>query len=518
MGGLAAIGGGVAGAAARASTARPAFTGIVPPANPPANIPMTLGGATIYGCTPTNDTPQCVGPVLHAIDHARALEGVPPMMLPTDWAGLTIAQQVFVVTNLERVARGLPPVIGTVPAFNADAQAGADMPGDPVVPPSTPLRPVVSSWGSIWAGGPINALDSDYHWMYMDGWGGSQATTFNIDCRGPMTTVGCWGHRDNILGGQQCLDCVAGVGYTTVAYRGRTFPSYAELFVWPAQPLTGFTFTWAGNVVPYLPAEPASTPTAPLPGSLSIAPVVGVAATPTGNGYWEVASDGGIFSFGNATFYGSMGGHPLNQPIVGMAATPTGHGYWEVASDGGIFSFGDATFYGSMGGHPLNQPIVGMAATPTGHGYWEVARDGGIFSFGTARFYGSMGGHPLNQPIVGMAAMPTGHGYWEVASDGGIFSFGDATFYGSMGGHPLNQPIVGMAATPTGHGYWEVASDGGIFSFGSAQFHGSMGGHPLNQPIVGMAATPTGNGYWEVASDGGIFSFGSAQFHGSAAT
>jgi hypothetical protein len=45
-----------------------------------------------------------------------------------------------------------------------------------------------------------------------------------------------------------------------------------------------------------------------------------------------------------------------------MAATPTGGGYWEVASDGGIFSFGDAGFRGSMGGQPLNRPIVGIAA------------------------------------------------------------------------------------------------------------------------------------------------------------
>ena len=39
----------------------------------------------------------------------------------------------------------------------------------------------------------------------------------------------------------------------------------------------------------------------------------------------------------------------LNKPIVGMASTPTGHGYWLVASDGGIFSFGDADFHGSTG-------------------------------------------------------------------------------------------------------------------------------------------------------------------------
>src|ERR1051325_7980101 len=52
-----------------------------------------------------------------------------------------------------------------------------------------------------------------------------------------------------------------------------------------------------------------------------------------------------------------------------MAPTPTGNGYWFVASDGGVFSFGDAQFFGSTGAFRLNQPIVGMAATPTGPGY-----------------------------------------------------------------------------------------------------------------------------------------------------
>jgi hypothetical protein len=66
-----------------------------------------------------------------------------------------------------------------------------------------------------------------------------------------------------------------------------------------------------------------------------------------------VAADGGIFSFGDAAFYGSTGSIALNQPVVGMAATPGGHGYWLVAGDGGIFSFGDAAFYGSRGGQPL---------------------------------------------------------------------------------------------------------------------------------------------------------------------
>ena len=141
-----------------------------------------------------------------------------------------------------------------------------------------------------------------------------------------------------------------------------------------------------------------------------------------------------------AGYYGSTGGLHLNKPIVGMAATPDGGGYWLVASDGGVFSFGDATFYGSTGGFTLNKPIVGMATTPDGGGYWLVASDGGVFSFGDATFYGSTGSMVLNKPIVGMAATPDGGGYWLVASDGGVFSFGDATFYGSTGGLTLAAP------------------------------------------------------------------------------
>ena len=237
-------------------------------------------------------------------------------------------------------------------------------------------------------------------------------------------------------------------------------------------------------------------------------------ADDSSQGYWEVASDGGIFSFGTAQFYGSTGATPLNAPIVAMASTPDGGGYWLVAKDGGVFAFGDAPFYGSTGATPLNAPIVGMTSTPDGRGYWLVAKDGGVFAFGDAQFYGSMGGRPLNAPIVGMAADPTTGGYWEVASDGGIFAFG-SPFLGSAGDLHLSAPIVGMAADSSGGGYWEVASDGGVFAEGDAPLVGSMGGQALHSPIEGIAGTPDGAGYRMVGSDGGIFAFGDAEFEGS---
>ncbi|MGO8827022.1 MAG: putative Ig domain-containing protein [Acidimicrobiales bacterium] len=233
-------------------------------------------------------------------------------------------------------------------------------------------------------------------------------------------------------------------------------------------------------------------------------------------GYWLVASDGGIFSYGGAQFYGSTGSLHLNAPIISMAATPDDAGYWLLASDGGIFAFGDAVFYGSTGGMHLNAPIVAMAPTPDGGGYWLVASDGGVFAFGDADFYGSTGSITLDRPIVGMASTIDGLGYWLVASDGGIFTYGDAGFFGSTGGLPLHQPIVAMTTAPDGGGYWLVASDGGIFSFGEVNYFGSAGGLALSAPIVGMDRTADGQGYWMVARDGGIFDYGDAGFYGSA--
>jgi hypothetical protein len=59
-----------------------------------------------------------------------------------------------------------------------------------------------------------------------------------------------------------------------------------------------------------------------------------------------------------------MGGRTLNAPVVAMTADPTG-GYWLVAADGGVFSFGPAAFFGSMGGTRLNAAIVGITAAPS---------------------------------------------------------------------------------------------------------------------------------------------------------
>jgi hypothetical protein len=231
-------------------------------------------------------------------------------------------------------------------------------------------------------------------------------------------------------------------------------------------------------------------------------------------GYRLVASDGGIFAFGDAPFYGSTGNIKLNKPVNGMAGTPTGAGYWMVASDGGIFAFGDAGFHGSTGAMNLRDPIVGLSTSPSGRGYRMVTAGGEVFSFGDAPRLAveSLSARPA-QPIMGITSTPSGAGYWLVGRDGQVYAFGDAPSLGSAGG--INEPVASIAATPTGGGFWLVTAQGGLYTFGDAMFFGSLSGIQLNRPVVGIAPTVTGKGYWMVASDGGIFAFGDAFFLGS---
>src|SRR5258705_12952017 len=76
-----------------------------------------------------------------------------------------------------------------------------------------------------------------------------------------------------------------------------------------------------------------------------------VASTPAGaDGAVTVRAFGGAPSLGAPTM-------SLSAPIVGIGATRSGQGYWLLGQDGGIFSFGDAHFHGSTGAMHLNQPV-----------------------------------------------------------------------------------------------------------------------------------------------------------------
>ncbi len=181
-------------------------------------------------------------------------------------------------------------------------------------------------------------------------------------------------------------------------------------------------------------------------------------------------------------------------PVVGLAPSAGGGGYWAVSSDGGVFSYGDAPFHGSLPGLGVTPaaPVVGIAADPATGGYWLASADGGVYAF-DAPFHGSLPslGVTPAAPVVGIAADPgtpagpgtaadpSAGGYWLAGADGGVYAF-DAPFHGSLPGLGVTPaaPVVGIAADPgtaagsTAGGYWLAGVDGGVYAF-DAPFHGS---------------------------------------------
>ncbi len=135
--------------------------------------------------------------------------------------------------------------------------------------------------------------------------------------------------------------------------------------------------------------------------------------------------------------------HPPAQPIVGMAATPSGKGYWLCAPVTAPSTTSATPVTTGRRPSRLRSPASSRAGAATATGCPDLTERS------TPSVTPVASGAPGNlaQPVVGSAASPKGGGYWLVARDGGIFAFGDSRFYGSTGNIRLNQPIVGMTAT-----------------------------------------------------------------------
>ena len=264
-------------------------------------------------------------------------------------------------------------------------------------------------------------------------------------------------------------------------------------------------------------------------GSSGPTPPVTSPSSDTSHGYWLVGSDGGIFSFGSAQFYGSMGGIALQRPVVGIVPTRDRGGYWLDASDGGVFSFGDTQFYGSIPGlglnpagsgkpNSLNAPIVGMVPSHDQGGYFMVASDGGVFAFGDAHFAGSCPGiGGCSGAAVAVMPDASGNGYWLVTATGNVYTFGDAPNLGAPG--PQSSPITSAVATPDGGGYYIVDAAGQVFSYGDAKGLGSVTPGAVGgfNPASAIFVTSDNAGYWVSDALGDVYTFGDAPNDGSMA-
>ena len=251
--------------------------------DPPANRDLTE--ATLRACQTGPTSAACQSAALADINAARAAEGIGPMQLPGDFSTLTVPQQLLVLSNLERVDRGLVPVLGLSGPLNQDALTGAQSDADP-----QPTQFNGDAWTANWEGGYGSPLEADFVWMYDDGFGSN-----NIDCNSP-SDPGCWGHRHDIL---WPLDAPAVMGAADA--QGQFGASQTELFVGgdrataPGQADAPLAPTWAtiAATLPFTvsPAAlhfTATQTTAPLTVATSGANMNIAAALPVGAKGWGV--------------------------------------------------------------------------------------------------------------------------------------------------------------------------------------------------------------------------------------
>ena len=223
---------------------------------------------------------------------------------------------------------------------------------------------------------------------------------------------------------------------------------------------------------------------------------MGITPTADEGGYWLVGSDGGVFAFGDAGFYGSVpgiglapagttAGRHLNAVVVGVVPSLDDKGYFMVGSDGGVFAFGDAEFEGSCPGiGGCSGPAVAVAPDASGRGYWLITATGRLYTFGDAPYFGAPG--PQSSAITSMVRTSDGGGYWVLDASGQVFSYGDAAPFGSLAANSAGDadPATAIFATADGGGYWVGSALGAVYSFGDSPYEGGVSDTQLNGAII----------------------------------
>ncbi len=204
---------------------------VLPPRNPARSL--AVDEHVQPSCSGVRDfSATCLDESVAMLNAGRRSEHLGPLLLPANWSRLSVPEQTFVLTELERTARGLKPDTGLAADWNAAARAGANAGQDPTRAGAGAHR----GFMSIWAGGQPNPIIATVGWIYDDGLY-PDGTTHNIACS-RTSSSGCWGHRDAILRDRAATACgsrcVVGAGFSANGFSGagsgQGRESYAEVF------------------------------------------------------------------------------------------------------------------------------------------------------------------------------------------------------------------------------------------------------------------------------------------------
>ena len=171
--------------------------------------------------------------------------------------------------------------------------------------------------------------------------------------------------------------------------------------------------------------------------------------TGTDQGYFLVGQDGGRLRLRQRALPRLAPPRGINvDNIIGIAATPSGNGYWLVSATGTVYAFGAAQQFASA--THTSSPVSAIAGTPSGGGYWVVTQSGQVLAFGDAQSFKTLPDLKVKPalPVIGIVHTADTAGYWLIGADGGIFAFGDAGFVGSLPGVGVHVTDI-VGAVPT---------------------------------------------------------------------
>lgn len=188
---------------------------------------------------------------------------------------------------------------------------------------------------------------------------------------------------------------------------------------------------------------------------------------------------------------------------VALVPTASGQGYWMINADGGVFTFGDAQFYGSL---PQRRPGVQnvVAAIRVGNTkYCMLESSGRTSCFAAGSIYEdsqpvTYGLH--SDPATTMIPSGDAQGWWVVSRKGKVSAYGSAVGAGEVAQQPYG-PIMGGAGWGN-NTYRLVGADGGVFTFGlSYQGNVSVSGHLSSRSAQQIARVMLPQGNWGTVAE-----------------